>query len=185
MKRFTLLLALIASCAMLPAVALSAEDADSQSAGAVAALTAVLDAQKLDAIAARDPGEPGRYVAAFYMPGNQLLVVSAPYAAPAAIDAKIAAGQYMDVYVHLQSVANHSGHFFVIDMQADGLRRALKLDDGPDSTTVDGATPVNFDGKWEPQNLTKDAYAARFAADDARYVRMLEILRAALLRKTT
>ena len=184
MKPFTLFPALVVISAM-SLVPVSAEDPDSQSAAAVVSLEAMLTQQKLDAIAARDPDHPGQYIAAFYMPGTQLLVVSAPYAVPAAIDKKIAAGQYMDAYVDLQSVADHTGHFFVVDMQADGLRKALKLDEAFDSTSVENGAPVSFDGRWEAQKLTEEQYNARFAQDDERYARMLAILRAALARKTT
>ena len=183
MKRFTLVSALaVFTMSLAP---LSAEDPDSQSAAAVVPFEALLAQQKLDAFAARDPDHPGQYVAAFYMPGTQLLVVSAPYAVPAALDKKIAAGQYMDAYVDLQSVADHTGHFFVVDMQGDGLRKALKLDEAFDSTSIENATPVSFDGRWEAQKLTEEQYNARFAQDDDRYARMLGILRAALARKTT
>ena len=184
MKRFTLFpaLVLIVTISLVP---LSAEDPESQSAAAVVSLKALLAQQNLDAVAARDPDHPGQYVAAFYMPGTQLLVVSAPYAVPAAIDKKIAAGQYMDAYVDLQSVADHTGHFFVVDMQADGLRKALKPDEAFDSTSVENGTPVSFDGRWEAQKLTEEEYNARFAQADERYARMLSILRAVLVRKTT
>ena len=91
----------------------------------------------------------------------------------------------MDAYVDLQSVADHTGHFFVVDMQADGLRKALKLDEAFDSTSVENGAPVSFDGRWEAQKLTEEQYNARFAQDDERYARMLAILRAALARKTT
>jgi hypothetical protein len=184
MKRFILFPALVAICAM-PLVTLSAENPESQSAAAVESLKALLVQQKLDAVAARDPEQPGRYLAAYYVPGTQLLVVSAPYAVPAAIDKKIAAGQYMDVYMDLQSVADHTGHFFVVDMQADGLRKAVKLDEAFDSTVVEGSAPVSFDGKWDSQKLTEGQYDERFAQDDERYARILGILRAALARKTT
>jgi hypothetical protein len=184
MTRFTFFPALVVICAM-PLVPLSAEDPESQSVAVVESLKALLAQQKLDAVAARDPEQPGRYVAAFYMPGSQLLVVSAPYAAPAAIDKKIAAGQYMDAYVDLQSVADHTGHFFVVDMQADGLRKAVKLDEAFDSTVIEGGAPLAFDGKWEAQKMTEAQYNARFAQDDERYARMLGILRAALARKIT
>jgi hypothetical protein len=184
MKRFALFTALVIFFAMA-AVAQSAEDPESQSAAAVVSLKALLDQQKLDAAAARDPDEPGRYIAAFYMPGSQLLVVSAPYAVPAAIDKKIAAGNYMDAYVDLQSVGDHTGHFFVMDMQADGLRKALKQDEVCDSTAIEGGTPVSFDGKWEAQKLTEDDYNARFSSDDARYARIVSILRTARLRRTS
>ena len=183
MKRFTLCSALLVFAISL--VPLSAEDPESQSAAAVVPLKAMLAQQKLDAVAARDPDHPGHYVAAFFMPGTQLLVVSAPYAVPAALDKKIAAGEYMDAYVDLQSVADHTGHFFVVDMQADGLRKALKLDEAFDSTSVENGAPVSFDGRWEGQKLTEEQYNARFAQDDERYARMLNLLRAALARKTT
>ena len=183
MKRFAIFPALVVVAMAL--VPLSAEDPESQSAAGVVSLKAMLAQQKLDAVAARDPETPGQYVAAFYMPGSQLLVVSAPYAVPAAIDKKIAAGQYMDAYVDLQSVADHTGHFFVVDMQADGLRKAPKLDEAFDSTSVENGAPVSFDGQWEAQKLTEEQYNARFTQDDERYARMLGLLRAALARKTT
>jgi hypothetical protein len=184
MKRFTLFPVLVMTAA-ISLVPLAAEDPESQSTAAVVSLKALLAQQKLDAIAARDPDRAGQYVAAFYMPGSQLLVVSAPYAVPAAIDKKIAAGQYMDAYVDLQSVADHAGHFFVVDMQADGLKKALKPDEAFDSTSIENGAPMSFDGRWEAQKLTEEQYNARFAQDDERYARMLGILRAALARKTT
>ena len=51
---------------------------DSQSVSAAAALTALLDARKLEAIATRDPDQPGNFVAALYFSGSQLLVISSP-----------------------------------------------------------------------------------------------------------
>jgi len=186
MKRFTMWVATIAVLVMMPMAArTTAEDPASQSAAAVVSLKAALDQLKLDAVAARDPDDPGRYIAAFYMPGSQLLVVSAPYKVPAALDKKIAAGSYMDAYVDLQSVADHTGHFFVIDMQADGLRTDLKLDQAFDSTALEGATPVSFDGNWGAQKMTEGDYEARFRQDDARYTQMLNVLRSALVKKGT
>ena len=70
-------------------------------------------------------------------------------------------------------------------LQADGLRKALKLDEAFDSTSVENGAAVSFDGRWEAQKLTEEQYNARFAQDDERYARMLGILRAALARKTT
>jgi hypothetical protein len=185
MKRFILFTPLMVVLAAAPAARLSAEDPASLSAGTVGALTTLLDQQKLDAVAARDPEAPGRYVAALYIRGSQLLVVSAPYKVPAAMDQKIASGSYMDAYLDLQSVSDHAGHFFVIDMQADGLIRAVKQDQAFDSTTIEGAPPVSFDGQWAAQKLTEEQYNARFARDDERYARMLTILKTALARKTT
>lgn len=155
------------------------EDAP-RSAAPAATLTALLEQRGLQTIAARDPDEPGRYVAALHIPGVQLLVVSAPYRLTAAIDKKIAAGQYMDVYVEIQGVRDRTGHFFVEDVQADGLRPPTDPDLACDTTTLNGATPVVFNGKWDARQLTQEEYDARFRRDDGRYARMLEVLSTAL-----
>ena len=151
---------------------------ESRSAAPAATLTASLDRLKLEAIAARDPEDPGRYIAALYIPGSQLLVVSAPYAAPAVLDKKIAEGKYMDAYVDMQSVADHKGHFFVVDMNADGLTRVCGLEQAFDSTTVESATPIAFDGNWKAQKLSQDDYDAAFRTndDDARMLMLTAAL---------
>jgi hypothetical protein len=113
---------------------------DSQSARAAAALTALLDQHKLEAIAARDPDRPGQVVAALYVPGSQLLVVSAPYPVAAVLDQRLADGEYMDVYLDLQAPLSHDGHFFVVDLLADGLRPTCDRDQPFDSTARNGRT---------------------------------------------
>jgi hypothetical protein len=186
MKRFIFFAAAAVLFATAPVASLaSAEDPQSQSAASVGRLRTLLDQLKLDAVAARDSQEPNRFVAAFYLPGSQLLVVSAPYAVPSLLEKKIAAGQYMEAYMDLFSVGDRAGHFFVVDMQADGLRQHVKLDEAFDSTSIEGAAPVAFDGKWDAQTLTEQGYDARFASDDARYARMLTVLIDALTHKTT
>ena len=183
MKRFIL----AAVIGLLFAYALVARGEEpSQSAAPAATVRALLEQLKMDTIAARDPDEPGRYVAALYMPDSQqLLVVSAPYSVPAALDRVIAAGGYMDAYMNLQAVKDHKGHFFVVDSLADGLRKTPAVDQPFDSTTVDGVVMVMFDGKWDAQKLNESGYDAMFAKDDARYARMLTILANELKKKTT
>jgi len=183
MKRFTVA-ALAIFLAMIPVAPQAAEET-SQSAAPAASVTALLERLKLDAIVARDPEVPGHYVAALYIQGSQLLVLSAPYAVPAALDKMIAEGKFMDAYQSIQGVASHKGHFFVIDMQGDGLKRACEPDQPFDSTTMDGGTPISFDGKWEPQKLTEREYNLQFGKDDARYARMLQLLARELGKKTT
>lgn len=153
---------------------------DSQSASAAAALTALLDARKLDAIATRDPDQPGNFVAALYFSGSQLLVISSPYPQPALLDKRIAAGDYRDVYVDLNSALSHEGQFFVMDLLGDGLRRACERDQPFDSTARNGASQVEFDGNWERQKLTETAYDARFGQDDVRYAHLLAALAGAV-----
>jgi len=153
---------------------------DSQSASAAAALTALLDARKFDAIATRDPDQPGNFVAALYFSGSQLLVISSPYPQPALLDKRIAAGDYRDVYVDLNSALSHEGQFFVMDLLGDGLRRACERDQPFDSTARNGASQVEFDGNWERQKLTETAYDARFGQDDVRYAHLLAALAGAV-----
>ena len=184
MKRFILAF-IVAFVLAFAFVALRAEGA-SQSAAPAATVKALLVQLKMDTIAARDPDEPGRYVAAFYVSDSQqLLVVSAPYAVPAALDRVIGAGNYMEAYMNLQAVRDHNGHFFVVDSPADGLNRVPQVDQPFDSTTIDGAVMVMFDGKWEAQKLTEAGYNTMFAKDDARYARMLTILATELKKRTT
>lgn len=183
MKRFifALLLAFVFAFAL---VTLRAE-APSQSAAPAASVKALLEQLKMDSIAARDPEEPGRYIAALYIQDSQLLVISAPYSVPAALDRLIASGGYRDAYMNLQAVKEHRGHFFVVDSLADGLKKVPEVDQPFDSTTIDGAVMVMFDGKWDAQKLNEAAYTSMFAKDDARYARMLTILANELRKKTT
>lgn len=165
-------------------VALKAEE-PSQSAAPAASVKALLEQLKLDSVAARDSQEPGRYIAALYIQDSQLLVISAPYKVPAALDRLIASGSYRDAYLNLQAVQDHSGHFFVVDSLADGLRKVPIVDQPFDSTTIDGSVMVMYDGKWDAQKLNEAGYDSMFAKDDARYARMLTILANELRKKTT
>ena len=165
-------------------VALRAEEA-SQSAVPAATVKVLLSQLKMESIAARDPDEAGRYIAALYIEDSQLLVISAPYSVPAALDRVIGAGNYLEAYMNLQAVKDHRGHFFVVDSLADGLKRVPQVDQPFDSTTIDGAVMVMFDGKWDAQKLNEAGYNAMFAKDDARYARMLTILVNELRKKTT
>lgn len=163
----------------------SAASGTSQSAAVATKLTALLDELKLEAIAARDPSEPGRYIAALYYKESQLLVVSAPYPVPALLDKKIAEARYMDVYQDLQSGRTHQGIFFVMDLLADGLRRVCERDQPFDTTTKNGNQSISFDGNWTAQQLTEADYDKRFGEDDARYAQMLNALTTVLVRAKT
>lgn len=184
MKRFTLA-ALAMFLATIPVTPRAAAQDVSQSAAPAASVRAMLEKLKLDAIVAKDPEAPGTYIAALYIPDSQLLVVNAPYAVPAAMDKWIADGKFMEAYQNIQSVLSHKGHFFVVDLQADGLKRVCEPDQPFDSASIDGGAPISFDGKWEAQKLTEDQYNAEFGKDDVRYARMLKVLVTELAKKTT
>src|SRR3954453_22302402 len=67
---------------LLLSAAASASAQDAKSPDIVKQLTQILDAKKLDSIAAPDPQAPGMYVGALYFPGSQLLLVPARDPAP-------------------------------------------------------------------------------------------------------
>jgi hypothetical protein len=157
----------------------------SQSTRAAAALTSLLDERKLEAIAARDPEQPDRFIAALFIPGSQLLVVSAAYPAPAVLEQLIAEAKYRDVYIALHDASTRDGRFFVMDLQADGLRRT-RNDAAPFDIVYENAVhQISYDGDWKRQKLTEAEYNERFNSDDARYARMLTVLTDALNRSIT
>jgi hypothetical protein len=158
---------------------------ESASATKAGALTRLMDQQKLDAVAARDPDHPDRFVAALYYPGARLLAVSASYPAAPLLEQKIAARKYRDVYMDLQVPATQQGRFFVLDLQANGLRKTRDGDAAFDITYENGGNQVSFDGDWSRQNMSKTLYDARFKADDERYAKMLSALEREMARAST
>jgi hypothetical protein len=154
---------------------------DSASAPKAAVITKLLDEQKLDAIAAQDPEQPDRFVAALYYPGAQLLAVSAAHPSPQFMRDRIANRQYRDVYMDLQGPATQNGRLFVMDLAADGLHDR-PYGDGFDITYQSGANQVSFDGNWKDKKMSRAQYEQRFKADDERYAQMLAALERELTR---
>lgn len=146
----------------------------SRSAAAAKQLTDALTAHKLDAIAARDPDEADRFVAALFYPGAQLLVVSARYSVPAALDAKLAQEKYHDVYLDLQSSSLANTGVFYQDLKADGL--CAGRDQPADILYAGNAAPKVFDADWEKHKMSQKSYEEQYAAADRQYARMLQIL---------
>lgn len=71
-------------------------------------------------IAAADPGEAGRYVAAALIGGNQLLVVSVRYAQPALLNERLYRGDHEGAYVELNAASVRDGKLFVQDLGEPG-----------------------------------------------------------------
>jgi hypothetical protein len=155
----------------------SAAVQDTRSAAAAKQLTQVLDAAKLDAIAAADPSDPTTFVAALYIPGSQLLVVSAKYAAPALLIAKIKTKEFRDIYIDLSAASVAGSKVFIIDQSCDGLVPKPDGDAAPDSWEA-GPKQVTFDGDWKKAKLTEEAYGKAFSDADDRYVKILALLTA-------
>ena len=157
------------------ATAVPAAAQDSKSAVLAKQLTQVLDGAKLDSIAAADPTETGTFVAALYIQGTQMLVVSAKYSAPILLTEKLAKKDFRDVYIDLNSASVPGSKIFVMDQLADGL--VLKPEnEQPADTWEHGNKTLVFDGDYKKAKVTEAEYQKSFDDADARYARMLSLL---------
>jgi hypothetical protein len=159
---------------------LPAAGQEPQSAAAAAALTRLLHERKLEAIAARDPGQGDRFIAALYFPGAQLLVISSVHPAPAVLEQRLAQQQYRDVYTDLHGSGIRDGRVFVTDLQTNGLRRTREPNEPFDIVYRNGMDQASYDGDWKGQKIAESEYNQRYAKDDAQYARMLKVLADAL-----
>ena len=138
-------------------------------------LAAALTASKLTSVAAKDPTQPDRYVAALYFPGSQLLVVSARYSAPLILNDKLAAKDYREVYIDLNSASIPESKVFIEDPGADGLK-AKRGDGQPPDASETGGKRSAFDGDWKGQKVSEEEYLKAFSAADEQYARILTVL---------
>jgi hypothetical protein len=151
------------------------EDVPSKSAAVAQALTQRLEQVKLQYVAARDPGEEGRFVAAMHFPGVQLLVISAKYSAPPLITEKLIQGKYQDIYVDLSSASDRASRIVIDDLRANGLARVKPKNQPPD-VYEGGGKRVVFDFEWRKQKLTQDEYFKALESADDQYTRILTLL---------
>jgi len=151
---------------------------ESKSEGLAKELVSALDAAKLTSVAAIDPSNPGFYVGALYLPGAQILAVTAKFPAPAALDHKIGTKAYREVYLDLSAGAA-TEKIFVEDMGANGLSSKRKGNEAFDSVEVEGKR-VALDNLARRQKLTSEQYQKIYTDADARYVQMLGALIAQL-----
>jgi hypothetical protein len=151
---------------------------DPRSAPQVRELVDRLGDAKLEAIAARGAGQD-EFVAAIFIPGYQLRVVSARYSAPAILAEKLAKKQYRDAYVDLNSASVPASRMFIEDMAADGLRPRGGRNDLYDSYERN-ARRVEFDGDHDKQKISEEDYTKAFAAAEQAYGSILSTLLAEL-----
>jgi hypothetical protein len=138
-------------------------------------LAQLLDAKKLDAMAAADPQNLGSYTAALYMPSAQLLVVIGKYAAPPLLNEKIGKKDYRDVYIDLNSASTAGSKVFVMDLNADGLVARPGDNAGTDSVEQ-GGKQIAFDGDWKKAKMSEADYMKAFGQAEAAYAHALELL---------
>ena len=105
-----------------------------------------------------------------------MLVVSAKYAAPSLLTAKIKSKEYRDVYIDLSSASVAGSKVFVIDQNCDGL--LSKPGDNPPDSWEAGKDAVSFDGEWRKAKMTEDDYMKTYAKADERYTKLIALLTA-------
>lgn len=164
------------------AVAAAAARAE-PSAKAAGELVAAMKTQNLSSIAARDPDDPDRYVAAMLIPGVQLLVVAGKSTAPAYIGAMLAERKYSEVYSTLHSAVVADSKLFFQDMGADGL--TATGDGSIDILYEQGVKQTIFNGDWRSQKMSKNEYEQGFQKADEQYSRLLTILAQSLRTPAT
>lgn len=163
---------LVALCVTAMAATSAAQTETTRSAQLAKQLVSAMTARQLDAIAAPDPDEPGRFIAALAFPEVQLLVVSSRTRAADYVTLQISKKQFREVYVLLQE-GTAASRLMMHDMGCDGLVA------GGDNLDIfyEGLTDKTlFDGKWEAQALTEAAYLAKQKDADEKYSRLLTVL---------
>lgn len=175
-------LAAAAAMALNVSAAVMAQTGPAASASSVKMkeLVALMKSKQLDAFAVRENPLGNRFVAVRVVPDVQTLLVSAEYSRPTDIEYWIYNKDYATAYRELKTGTLGSQRFFVEDVKSDGLAAVPDKSGVADSVMIDNTAQV-FDGPADPKKHTDkrmpaEAYAKAFAAADARYAEMLDVL---------
>jgi hypothetical protein len=168
------LAAIAVTCAALPTL-ISLLHAPA-SVDAAERLVRALQRQRLDFVAARDPADDGRYVAAMRNGDYQLYLISARHEQPALMDTRLARRQYERVYRQLETASVREGRLVVQDLNGLGLRASAGAGEAFDIVYVSAEQRTAFHGDWQGQGLSREAYDRAFVSADACYTRALAIL---------
>ena len=136
----------------------------------------LLQARSLDSVAAADPTQEGRYIAALVFPKSQILAIAGNYSVPQLLNERLLKKAYRDTYVEINRAADREGRLFVQDLTADGLRAVPQSGASPDVIYRDTANSIMFTGDWKSQSMTQKAYMEAFSRADAEYAELLRVL---------
>jgi hypothetical protein len=156
----------------------AAAPAPSATSGLVKELTDLLTAQKLDAVAARLDSDT--FAAALYIPGSELVAISAKYNAPAFLNEKILGRRYQDAYADLSTTTATDSKMLIEDIKADGIRAQPGKGEASDIVTRGASAPFQLDGKWKDRKIAQDDYTKTFQDAETSYRKILEALIAQL-----
>ncbi len=176
-RLLTLMLALATAVVAAPH---SSSAQGSTSADRARTLVPLLEQAGLTSFCAKVAPDGDEYVSVMHIKGAQLLVVRGRHPVPSALDARIAAKDYTGAYGDHNGSTMREGKLFVMDLEADGLAAKPGRNQPFDIVYEDGVTETRFDGDRRSQKMSQSEYDAKFAALDARYAAMLDVLIAAL-----
>ena len=126
-------------------------------------------------VAAEDPKDGSRFVAAMLLPDLQLLLVSAAYKAPVLLRERVLTRKYQDAYQDLQAASVAEGRLVIEDLLANGLAVKPAKNQAPDAATIAGRT-ITFDGQWRKAKVSEADYTAAFTTAEQEYTRLLALL---------
>ena len=174
MTRLFATTALLLACAVAPVAPLAARQDTNRTQALAKELTDLMQQQKLDALAAR-LGED-HFAAVLFIPGVQLLVVSARYAAPVLLNERILTKQYREAYLDLASASVPDSKLFIEDMSCDGLRPRRSGSDPFDVVTRGTTASFSLDGDHRAKKISEDEYRRIYADFEGEYEKILTAL---------
>jgi hypothetical protein len=136
-------------------------------------LTAAMTQRQLDVVAAPDPSNPKRYVAAMLIPGTQLLVVAAEYPNTSELQTLMSRQDYRDIYGALHQPSAEATRFFYLDAGCDGVRVDQ---DSIDVLYEKGTSQMVFDGDWKKAKLSQAEYQQKVRDAEEEYERLVSVL---------
>ena len=173
--------AIAAAVVLAGATALPAQSQTPATAAKAKELATLLQARKLEAFAARVPGESGRFVATRLIPNVQLLAITALHTRHMDMEYYLYNNDHRNAYLDLNSSTFSTERVLIDDAMADGLV-ALPGRSPVHDSVVKGADRQTFDGdfadgrKRNDKRILQDAYMKSFSDAEQQYSKMLDIL---------
>jgi len=152
---------------------LAAAPQESKSAPLAKQLAQALEAAKLDSIGAQDP-TTGGFVAALYIPGTQLLVVSGKFETPDIGSHRLSKKEFRELYMDLMGASVAGSRLFASDVSCDGLNFKPDGDAPADSWEQANKTQA-FEGHKKAK-LSEEQYSKAYSEADSQYARILALL---------
>lgn len=127
-------------------------------------------------MAAANPEDPDRFVAAMLIPGVQLVVVAAEYSVPVLLRERLLTGKYQDAYLDLSTATDRKTRLTIEDIQADGLAFRPPKGVASGDLIVRNGVELRLDGEWRKKRMKEEDYRAAFDKAREDYVRIVDLL---------